>query len=152
MKRYDCVTQFGLDGWAAEECDDGEFVYADEAQAIIDAERAKNTELRRLLDGLAKAREGFGEDAIARDYQTFLDERERRDAIIDEAVGLLRDWTDDPNGECEEGTIADPPCGKCYRCQSRDFLANHGKSKHAPPPTGTGPTGGTGLNTKDDNR
>ena len=48
-------------------------------------------------------------------------------AIINEAVGLLRGWTDGPDGGCEEGTIADPPCGKCYRCLSRDFIAKHGK-------------------------
>ena len=89
-----------------------------EAQAIIDAERAKNTELRRLLDGLAKAREGFGEDAIARDYQTFLDERERKDAIIDEAVGLLANWAASYYGDIEN----EPPTE-----ETEDFIAKHGK-------------------------
>lgn len=52
------------------------------------------------------------------------------DEVIAEAVGLLDEWKDSDFRVCAEvDTEDEPPCGDCYMCRTRDFIAKHGREK-----------------------
>jgi hypothetical protein len=58
--------------------------YEEDEGYTVTQQAKRIEEYQRLLDSLAKQRDGYGDNDIARDYQMFLDEREQKDKRIEE--------------------------------------------------------------------